>query len=246
MNILLILAMLVLLFLVLLPFWLAVPGKSKDGRLIKEVLPPGQRRYSLLLPEGYQGDTPVPLVFALHYSGHGLPFYGELFLTELIGPALSKLGAIMVAPDCPAKDWTCPESEAFVLNLLDFIESNYDIDPSRVLLTGFSMGGIGTWHLASKFQDRFTAALVMAAGSPEDTLTTDWTLPLYVIHAREDQLFPIANTTRAVVNLEESGVDITYRILEHTTHYETQKFIIPLQDAASWIIEHWENRPSKI
>jgi predicted peptidase len=242
MNVLLILALVMLLFLVLLPFWLVVPGESKDKRLKKEVLPPGQRRYTLLIPEEYQGNTPVPLVIALHFSGHGLPFYGELFLTDFVGPALSKLGAIIVAPDCPAKDWTCPESEAFILDLLDFIERKYNIDPNRVLLTGFSMGGIGTWYLAGKFQDRFSAALIMAAAPPENTVTTDWSLPLFVIHAREDQLFPIANTTRVVVKLEEFGVDIAYRILEHTTHYETQKFMIPMQDAVIWILEHWENR----
>jgi dipeptidyl aminopeptidase/acylaminoacyl peptidase len=84
----------------------------------------------------------------------------------------------------------------------------------------------------------------MAAEPPENALATDWTLPLFVIHAREDQLFPIANTTRMVVKLEESGVDIAYRILEHTTHYETQKFMIPMQDAVTWIRERWENRTS--
>jgi len=53
-----------------------------------------------------------------------LPFYGELFLIEIMEPALNPLGALIVAPDCPAKNWTQLNSEQLIIDLLDFIEDN--------------------------------------------------------------------------------------------------------------------------
>ena len=236
---LLIFAMLILLFLVLLPFWYAIPKISDDKRLIQGVLHPGPRRYTLILPESGVPVDAVPLVIALHFGGHGLPFYGELFLTDLIEPSLRGLGAIIAAPDCPSKDWTQPESEQFVMKLVDHLRDQYSIDPRKILITGFSMGGIGTWHIASQYPQKFSAALVMAANPIEDAFEVEWDLPLYILHARDDELFPIVNTTQVVVGLEEQGVDITYRILENTTHYETHKFKAPLKETVPWVLERW-------
>lgn len=244
MNMLLIAAMVVLLVLVVLPFILTAPRASKDKLFMRDVLPPGHRRYSLCLPEGFTEGQKFPLVIALHFSGHGMPYYGELFLTDFIEPALRGLGAVIVAPDCPAKDWTQAESERFVLDLRDHLRDHFSIDPKRVLITGYSMGGIGTWHMASRFQDQFSAGLVMAANPPENAMEVEREFPLYVIHSREDELFPIVETTRFVVALEERGADINYRILEKATHFETHQFRDPLEEAVPWVLDQWKKRMS--
>jgi len=240
-NYLLIFAMVILLALVFLPFWLVAPRTSKDKHIIKDVLHPGNFRYVLTLPEGYDGVDPVPLVVVLHFSGHGFPYYGELLLTDMVEPALRRLNAIFVAPDCPAKDWTQSQSEQMILFLLDYLKDKYTIDPARIMITGFSMGGIGAWHLGNRFPDQFALVLPMAAAPPEEILENGWTLPVYILHGRDDELFPVVNTTRAVVQLEAAGVDIHYRILEKVTHYQTHKFHAPLQDAVSWILNHWRD-----
>ena len=110
----------------------------------------------------------MPLILALHYGGHGAPYYGKDILTGLVEPALREVEAIIVAPDCTGDDWTDAQSEEDVIALLDHVQGAYNIDPQRILVTGYSMGGIGTWHLAARHQDRFTAALVMAGVPPPD------------------------------------------------------------------------------
>lgn len=239
MEVLIILALIVLLVLVILPFWMGAPKVSKDKRLIQGVLPPGIRRFTLMLPIEIPQGGKVPLVVALHFGGHGLPFYGELFLTDLIEPALRGLGAIMVAPDCPAKDWTQPASVQWVLDLMDHLLDQYPIDPQRVVLAGYSMGGNGTWYLLSHNPERFSAGIIMAAHPPErveDELA--WKGPLYVLHGREDELFPVVDTTRAVVRLQERGLDLTYRILEGVTHHQTYQYKAPLEDVVAWLQQH--------
>ena len=87
----------------------------------EQVLQPGDRRYTIAIPASYTGDQPVPLVLALHYGGTVTPYYGKGFLVGLVEPALRDLGAIIIAPDCTADDWTQPESETDVLALLDHV-----------------------------------------------------------------------------------------------------------------------------
>lgn len=43
------------------------------------------------------------------------------------------------------------------LEVLDVAKERYQIDESRIYLTGHSMGGHGTWHIGSLFPDRFAA-----------------------------------------------------------------------------------------
>ncbi len=43
------------------------------------------------------------------------------------------------------------------LEALDTVTARYNIDPSRIYLTGHSMGGHGVWHIGSLFPDRFAA-----------------------------------------------------------------------------------------
>ncbi len=239
MEALIILALIILLVLVILPYWLGAPKKSRDKRLVQGVLPPGSRRYSLMLPEESAAGRKVPLVVALHFGGHGLPFYGEIFLTDLIEPAFRSLGAIIVAPDCPVKDWTQPASEDWVIDLMDYLIAHYPVDSARVALVGFSMGGIGAWHLLNRFPERFSAAVIMAARPPEGSEELTWKGPMYILHGREDELFPVMDTTRVLVRLEERGYDLTYRILEGVTHHQTFRFQTPLEMVVPWLRKRW-------
>ena len=47
--------------------------------------------------------------------------------------------------------------------------ANYKADPQRVILTGLSMGGSGSWSLATAQPERFAAVVpICGPGRPED------------------------------------------------------------------------------
>ena len=238
----LILGMILLLVLIILPFWFLAPRASRDSRLVQDVFGPERYRYTLSLPENYSEDEKFSLVVILHYGGHGAPYFGKMILVDFVEPALRELNAIFVAPDCPTRNWVQPKSVQLVLDLLEEIQEKYNVDPDRVLVTGYSLGGVGTWNLAGEYPDRFSAAIVMAGFPPDDVLEMDWQIPLYVIQGRNDELFPVAETTKIVAQLEEKGVDISYRILERVTHYETHKYVPILRDVVPWIKTAWEKK----
>jgi len=206
-------------------------------RLMTEV---NEASPSVFIPNEYDGRKPVPLVLALHFAGRVTPYFGGEFLASFIRPALDGLGAIIVAPDCTDSDWTRPRSEKDVLELLDRVMKIYAIDRKRTLITGYSMGGSGTWYLAARHQDLFPAALIMA-GQPESTTAkVNWKIPLYVIHSRADQIIPFKPAENAVEKLKKRGIDVQFVPLDGVTHYQVSGFFAPLEAAVAWIGKAWQ------
>ena len=212
---------------------------SPPGIITAETLPATGAPYTLSVPAQQEtGDAP-PLVVSLHYGGPAPPYYGRGLLEGVVEPALRELGAIMVAPDCPGPAWAEGECARNVLRLIDHVQSEHNIDASRILLTGYSKGGIGTWALAAGHQDRFTAAIVMAGQPPVDWDPAGWNLPLYVIHAAEDEILPIEPVTIAVQSLRDAGKAVEYEIVEGITHFETHRFAPLLRQSLPWLREAW-------
>jgi poly(3-hydroxybutyrate) depolymerase len=214
------------------------PGVAQP-RVHLETLGPGGQRYTLSVPDGYSPAQPAPLVVSLHFGGHVSPHYGRLLLESVVEPALRPLGALMVAPDCDAPAWAAPECDSFVLDLLDHVANEYAVDRRRVLLLGYSKGGTGTWELAARHPDRFTAAIVMAGRPRPEMSSVDWRVPLYVIHAREDEVLALGPTQEIVTALRDRGVPVELHILEGVTHYEMQHFVRALHRALPWLERTW-------
>src|SRR5688572_25451813 len=111
-------------------------------------------RYALSIPANYSPKAKVPLVLALHFGGDPAGA-GRAVLDILVGPALADLGAIIVAPDSLGGGWDNAENDRAVVQLLDKILADYSIDTTKIVVTGFSMGGAGTWHFGAKYPQRF-------------------------------------------------------------------------------------------
>lgn len=197
------------------------------------------RRVTIAISQNYHPGKLIPLILALHWGGPRYPFIGQAILETLIQPALEPLGAIIAAPDCNAEDWANPQSESEVLELLDLLRAAYPLNPSRTLLVGYSLGGIGTWYLAARHPDRFRSAIVISARPVMEVMTGQWEIPLLVLHSRQDEIFSVKDTQKVVEQLQAKGAPISLRILDGITHFETQRFVRPLQEAIPWILQIW-------
>jgi predicted peptidase len=197
-------------------------------------------RYTLSIPEGFPGQQPAPFVMALHYGGTVTPWYGKGYLITLPEPALRELGAIIAAPDCPSQGWNNPTAEAAVLQLLDYLLENYHIDRKRILVTGFSMGGIGAWHLAARHPQIFSAAIPISSTAGVETLKRIKDIPLYVIHSRQDEVFPVKHVQEMARILKDNNVPVYLDILEGVSHYNTGGFVEALKAAVPWIKKVWK------
>jgi predicted peptidase len=218
-------------------------------------------RYAISVPAGLERSTPVPLILALHYGWQGeLPeFYGRGFLEPMVEPAFVGLGAIVLAPDCPDTDWHQPRSERALLALLDEIRSEFAISPDRIVVTGYSLGGMGAWFLAVEHPEIFSAAIPMAAPPmlerPEGRLRSSLdrffeggadaaraaigSMPFYAIHGRLDEVIPLAPVQAAIEDLKARGASIEFVIVEGASHYDMGWYVEPLKQAVDWLKQIW-------
>ncbi|MDE3001502.1 MAG: prolyl oligopeptidase family serine peptidase [Gemmatimonadota bacterium] len=203
-------------------------------------LSPGGQRYTLLIPSGYNARQPTPLVLSLHYGGSVLPYYGRPLLEVLVGPALEDIGAIIVAPEATVQGWDNEESEQQVLELIRSIKANYMIDEARTLVTGFSMGGRGTWYMAARHPDLFRAAIPISGRPEENATEVDWQVPLLVIHSVADEVIPFGPVESTVRALKGADVRIDLIVVQNVGHYDIQLYVEPLRAAVPWIRRAWE------
>ena len=199
----------------------------------------GTIRYGVSVPDDYDPREPRPLVLVLH-PNERIPYFGVRFMMAIVSPALNDLGGIMVAPDCPARAWTDPTAERSVMALLKNILDEFAVDRSRILVTGYSMGGRGTWFMESRHADLFTGAIVMAGSPGDEPLDRLATIPTFVIHSRDDQVVPFAPSESTTRELEKAGRVIKFEALEGLGHYDMGGYVDSLRRAGLWIAERWK------
>ena len=200
---------------------LAEPGNEKTG-IIHDHNEPGTRGgFSLYVPEYYMPDRAWPLVMALH-GGSG---NGRGFLWSWLRDARSH-GAILVAPTATAGTWALMGEDTDTANLariLDFVRGRWNVDPSRLLLTGMSDGGTFCYVSGLESASPFThLAPVAATFHPLMAEIADAErlrgLPIYLVHGRLDWMFPVQVARQTREALSAAGADVTYREIDDLSH----------------------------
>lgn len=228
---------LLLIALLLAQSAIATPSRIRNRTMPVEQV--GTMTYGISVPGGYDAADPRPLVLALHPGGPRVAYYGSRFLQEVVLPGLGDLRAVVVAPDCPGRSWTDPISEKAVMALVEQVRREYAIDSRRILVTGFSMGGRGTWFMASHHPDLFTGAIVMAGPVGDEPLDKRSVMPTYVIHSLEDLVVPFAPAEQTARRLAAMGRPVKFEELRGPGHSDMGGYVDALRRAGHWIAEAW-------
>lgn len=182
--------------------------------------------YLIHLPDDYSDNSSekFPLILFLHGGGergndidlvkkYGVPRYMEEH---------EDFPFIVVSPQCPFNTlWTMEMDSLY--ELLKEIIKNYNIDTSRIYLTGFSMGGFGTWHFAEAYPDLF-AALVPVCGGTEDNIGFPERIkklkdiPIWTFHGAKDTKVPVEKTQELVEVLNGCNGNIKFTIYPEGYH----------------------------
>jgi predicted peptidase len=199
--------------------------------------------FVIYVPKEATGDNPVPLVLALHQgAGTYKRWFAQDFMQLLILPGMVNVPAIVVAPDVINGSWTNDTCTTAVMALMHEVCKTYNVDRDRILVTGYSMGGRGTWHFAQEFPEFFTAAVVIAGAPPENAADIDWQVPMLCIQSVDDVVFPIGETRAAIEAMKKNERMVQLSELTDVDHYETVKFVDPLITAMDWVIPLWDSR----
>ncbi|MEO6246430.1 MAG: prolyl oligopeptidase family serine peptidase, partial [Opitutaceae bacterium] len=91
------------------------------------------------------------------------------------------------------------------------VSAKYRVDPSQVYLTGFSMGGFGTWSLGMRYPHRFAAIapicgggdlVDIGAGLPGKQPALQ-SLPIWVFHGGKDAAVPLSESERMIAAVKK-------------------------------------------
>ncbi|HZT80361.1 MAG TPA: dienelactone hydrolase family protein [Gemmataceae bacterium] len=213
------------------------PGTHHESAEVPGV---GSVKYTVEVPNGYDGKTPVPLVLALHYGYDGArpdPYTGEGVI-QAFRPGLAGLNAVVIAPDALGGDWTDAKNEQAAVWLTKSAMKTYAIDKKRVVITGFSLGGQGTWFIGSRHQDVFTGAIPVAA--PVAGGDTAWNIPVYVIHSDRDDVVPYSRAKKHADAVKQKGARLEFRTVSGLSHYKTAAYGPYVGEAVKWLQGEWK------
>ena len=110
----------------------------------------------------------------------------------------------------------------------------YPIDPEKVVVAGFSQGGLMAYDLALREPSRFAGLAALSSWLPaplvEDLpkLPEQEKLPVLVVHGTQDNRIAIDRARESRESLREFGVPLTYREFEmgHEIRPEALKVIV--------------------
>lgn len=184
--------------------------------------------YLLYLPPGIErGEEKWPLVLWLH--GRSLRGRDLNMLKRYGPPALiargHRLPFVVVAPQLP------PDGSWYdlgpVADIVDRVIASYPVDPDRVYLLGYSMGGGGAYRMAFDYGDRFAAMIAIAGHTPEPTpdhVRAVERFPFLAIHGAQDERVPLAPARRMAQALEEDGAaQFEFRLVPDMNHARLER-----------------------
>ena len=138
--------------------------------------------YGLVIPEKLDLSQPVPLYVWLHGRGDKQTDLHFIHERQTSVGQISPPNAIVVHPFGRHCLGFKSAGEIDVLEAVEHVQSQYKIDPDRIVLIGFSRGGAGAWHLGAHYADRW-CAVSPGAGFAEtaqyNKLTPDKFPPMY-------------------------------------------------------------------
>lgn len=219
-------------------------------------MPPLQRHvtstdsynYLLFLPDGLYPDGDrneiqqplLPTILFLHGAGQrgsdldDVRKHGVAKVVE----QQADFPFFVISPQCPRREYWNIER---LSTLLDEVIASCAVDPDRVYLTGLSMGGYGTWHLAAAQPERFAAIAPICGGGNPQAAGKLKNLPVWAFHGAKDNVVPLSESEIMVSALKVHNGNVKFTVYPEANHDSwTQTYNNP--ELYEWFLQHWRQQ----
>ncbi len=182
------------------------------------------------VPEGYDSAQKYPLVIYLHGAGQRgndnkghVDDWADLLKAVLSPENRLKFPAFVMAPQCPATgeaqwvDWPW-ENGSYDINqvaesaslketrsMLGALQAKHQVDPDRIYVIGFSMGGFGTWDMISRTPELFAAGAPTDGGGSPQAATKLQNMAVWSFHNADDGSVPVSSDREMFAALAAAG-----------------------------------------
>lgn len=255
----------------------AVSAHAETGFLDRAVTTGGvTHRYQVYVPAGPAPDGGRwPIVIDLHGKGpEGLDGLRQTEggLAQAIRRDRARFPVIVVLPQAqPGRRWLDTDMQDLAMAELDRAMTEFHADPSRVYLTGFSMGATGAYRFAYRWPRRFAAMAVVAgrvttfdvktypeADKQADRVANPFVaapdpfaalaqglghMPILIAHGDADPTVPTDQSRKLVAALKAVGADVTYREIPGGHHEDTAAATYADPATMTWLLAHRRGPP---
>ena len=200
------------------------------------------------------GDGPHPTIVAMHGWGSnaldliGLAPYiarGRCLTLCPQGPVEVEIGAVNGYGWYQLRIGTPPDMEAMgraadrLMGFVDAALERYPVDRRKLIVMGFSQGGVMAYNLAIRHPERFAALVALSTWFPEELAEYAGDrealaqLPTLVQHGRADDMIEITKARQSIERLRVFKMPLTYR--EYDGAHEVTADAI--QDLSAFLME---------
>jgi polyhydroxybutyrate depolymerase len=187
--------------LVMVLAWTSIEDKT-NGTIISSGV---TRRYLLYVPKTYDRSKPTPLVISMH--GRGTWPAVEMHISRW-NEVADEHGFLVVYPAGSGAFWggfrpgpqawhmgprSLGRDVSFISDLIDELQAEYNIDPTRIYADGLSNGGGMAFALSCRLSDRIAAVGAVAAAQaflPVDRCGDSRPVATVAFHGTADPLAP--------------------------------------------------------
>ena len=244
--------------------------KIQTGFLNRSVTVNGSEyRYVVYVPREFTRTKMWPVIIQLHgggaYGNDGLK-HTEGGLARAIRINPERFRVIVIFPQAHADGtpgWQREGGQA-ALTALDGIIKEFNGDPNRIILTGYSAGGNGTWSIASRYPERFAAIVPICgfvAAFKGTTSGIDYpslapadsgdvftylarrvsNLPIWIFHGDADQTVNVEVSRKMNAALKSVGANVQYTEFPGVDHNGATNTAYARADLIEWMLR--QHRP---
>jgi len=169
-------------------------------------------RFSLFVP-AERHDMRLPLVLCLHGAGGNTAAANRLAAADL----QKRHPCVVMAPACDGRSvrWVKHEFRGGdevraampeLIEAVDHVVAEHNVDPTRLYITGQSMGGLGTWGLIANHPAKFAAAVpVCGTWSPADAKKMNG-VAIWAFHGAADRTVPASGSRDMIAALKDAQI----------------------------------------
>jgi predicted peptidase len=170
--------------------------------------------YVVFVPKGYDGTKPVPVILFLHGAGEtkgGAKMPKDVGLPAYIAKNADTFEYLTVIPQSEKRTWRAKTADGDrAVRILAEVEKTFKTDPDRVVLSGLSMGGYGTWSHAAAMPDKWAAIVPVCGGGDPKAAATFKHIPCWAFHGDKDTAVKVDQSRDMVKALKDAGGEPKY------------------------------------
>jgi pimeloyl-ACP methyl ester carboxylesterase len=203
-----------------------------------------QYRYIAYTPKEYNADTlkKWPLIIFLHGGSRRGSDLKKLYADGIPDQIYRgrEFPFIIITPQCPEHiRWS---TDNWFENLYKEVTNKYRIDTNRVYLTGFSLGGSGTWYIAAKYPDKFAAIAPMSGFTShmdfiDKNIDRLIDMPIWAFHGKIDDVVPFDETERIIKKLDGKNKNLKFSVEPEAGHW-INWLVYPNQELYDWFLKY--------